>query len=246
MYSRGVGVYSRGGGMYNRGGGMYSRGGGVYSHDGGMYSRGGGVYNRGVGGMYSRGGGVTAVVVVCTSVMVVCTVVVVVCTAVVVMEGLIWMLVIYLTIQEKLPRIHTYFLYLACVYFQCTFVSVQLLRSCYYYSNESVTRTVRTKFCSNRGSYLVVITSKLEFETVMTHFDNSLIHGTWLGGVYNQSRGQWTWENGEPWTYDNFDMFTKSGKYLYIRKKSNSPGREWSDANALVLRRILCERRLQY
>ena len=56
--------------------------------------------------------------------------------------------------------------------------------------------TMARDFCFSKGGDLAVITSQLEFDTVVGYFNESADRGTWLGGVYNDTIGTWKWING--------------------------------------------------
>jgi len=77
---------------------------------------------------------------------------------------------------------------------ECPAEWTSLSNSCYLlYNDTMVNWTMAREFCFSKGGDLAVITSKLEFDTVIGYFNESADRGTWLWGVYNDTIGTWKW-----------------------------------------------------
>jgi len=102
------------------------------------------------------------------------------------------------------------------------------------------------EFCSSKGGDLAVITSQLEMDVVIGHFNESVGRGTWLGGVYNGTIMSWQWINGEPWLFENLEegQTFEDDERLTFRTRILSPERKWLSVGYDSIKYVLCERRL--
>ena len=119
-----------------------------------------------------------------------------------------------------------------------------LVNSCYLpYTIRKVWSTAR-QFCFSKGGDLAVITSQLEMDVVIGHFNASLTSGTWLGGVYNGTMMSWQWINGEPWMFDNLAQGEtyKDDQRLTLKRVGASPKRHWDGMAPDSVQYLLCER----
>ena len=98
-------------------------------------------------------------------------------------------------------------------------------------------------FCFSKGGDLAVITSQLEFDTVVGYFNESADRGTWLGGVYNDTIGTWKWINGEPWGFQYFETgeVFQAGDCLVLRNKGKNPERQWVGQLPDKIKYVICE-----
>jgi len=60
-------------------------------------------------------------------------------------------------------------------------------------------------YCESQGGHLATITSKEENDFIFAQFGGASIQ-LWLGGTDEGHEGVWTWVNGEPWSYSNWNI----------------------------------------
>ena len=128
---------------------------------------------------------------------------------------------------------------------ECPAEWTSLSNSCYLlYNDTMVNWTTAREFCFSKGGDLAVITSQLEFDTVIGYFNESAPRATWLGGVYNETLSTWHWINEEPWVFDLFDVgyVYEPGHCLTLRNINMSYKREWKGSPPDDNRYVLCER----
>ena len=68
------------------------------------------------------------------------------------------------------------------------------------------------EFCAEQGGYLVTISDEAENEFVNT-FKPANGGAMWIGGTDVGHAGTWTWVNGDPWVYENWDSREDAYKY---------------------------------
>ncbi|MAQ47265.1 MAG: hypothetical protein CMD27_00100 [Flavobacteriales bacterium] len=119
----------------------------------------------------------------------------------------------------------------------------------YYMSYETATWQDANTICNNLGGNLVAINSEEEQDFVY----NIAMTNNPLGGPYNywiglndyNDEGNFTWTNGDPVTYTNWNDGEPNGGFgengvEVFSMNSNSPG-FWNDAPAFIERRIILE-----
>lgn len=120
---------------------------------------------------------------------------------------------------------------------------VKLLESCYLPNFNLSTWENASQFCTSQSGHLAAITSQAEQDDVIREFNASLRLSFWLGGRYDETIQQWSWSNGEPWSYSNIGHERQPGyTCLNVYYRDTDPMRFWVGNDCNQVRFSLCEK----
>ncbi|XP_052806731.1 perlucin-like [Mya arenaria] len=122
---------------------------------------------------------------------------------------------------------------------------------CYYVSDTPATYANASASCARHGAYLATIRSGKDQETIETLINDAglQMESFWLGGLIttttlpNSTIGYTSsWDNGEPWNYENYAPGKPSGDGHCIQMKNINRIFQWNDVDCERLQHFVCEK----
>ena len=92
----------------------------------------------------------------------------------------------------------------------------------YLVLNDSMTWAQADEYCELIGGHLATITSQEENDFIKYLTLNAGKAIYWLGGMEDQSTGEWFWITGEKWDYTNWNVREPTGGQYYLTFLSDS------------------------
>ena len=86
--------------------------------------------------------------------------------------------------------------------------------------------------CETSGGHLASITSEAENAEMLSYFHETLGNDVWFGGFRSEETGNWSWVDGEPWNYENWEseiiemcasVLGDTGEWTAARCNNNFP-----------------------
>ena len=94
-------------------------------------------------------------------------------------------------------------------------------------------------YCESQGGYLATIISKDENDFIFSQLGGS--YSLWIGGTDAGQEGTWSWVNGEPWSYSNWDVAEPNSAYGNENSLEIANNGKWNDNNSDRKFWFLCE-----
>ncbi|XP_052806722.1 type-2 ice-structuring protein-like [Mya arenaria] len=121
---------------------------------------------------------------------------------------------------------------------------------CYYVDDTyAVTYDEASTRCTHYGAYLATIYSDKDQETIETLRNDAGLHMTsfWLGGLITTTTLHngtivSSWDNGEPWNYDNYAPGKPSGDGQCIIMMGTDQNSTWYDGVCEIPQHFVCEK----
>ncbi|WAQ93626.1 MRC1-like protein [Mya arenaria] len=133
----------------------------------------------------------------------------------------------------------------------CTEFSVETNGTCTHHRDTPATYANASASCARHGAYLATIRSGKDQETIETLINDAglQMESFWLGGLIttttlpNSTIGYTSsWDNGEPWNYENYAPGKPSGDGHCIQMKNINRIFQWNDVDCERLQHFVCEK----